>query len=61
MKRHELLVFVDPDDESVPFWWPALVEHVAHLIIFNFVDCARGGVCTFQGNDGQQYSKHIPR
>lgn len=28
MKRHERMVFVDPDDESLPYWWPAVVSNI---------------------------------
>ena len=24
--RQERLVFVDPEDEEIPYWWPAIVN-----------------------------------
>lgn len=25
--RQGRLVFVDPDDEDIPYWWPAIVKY----------------------------------
>ena len=37
--RQERLVFVDPEDEEIPYWWPAIVklngiEHRSNYFIF---------------------------
>jgi hypothetical protein len=31
--RQERLVFVDPEDEEISYWWPAIVKRLLNNII----------------------------
>lgn len=47
--RRSRLVFVDPEDENAPYWWPAIVRgklgREASLVLTqaHVIDGARGG------------------
>lgn len=32
-RRQDRLVFVDPEDEEIPYWWPAIVNQKASILI----------------------------
>ena len=59
-RRQERLVFVDPEDEDIPYWWPAIVTIkwiIVKVIIKNkqtnyVIGGSRGGIWAIQGDNG---------